>query len=432
MSETLYKIQIDSDRVKIFNAIIEALAAIVSELRLKLTKKGLYFCGMDGSHICLIQGLLALEDFAEYNTLQKTELTKLEKQELEEIRRLEKVYRCGQVLNDSIGEKVQDQLFTMEHKIENSLLQIDLGLNIEDMVKILKRNTKDTLTIKNGDQGQVDFEFKPESAKKVRTFSMSLIDIDSEEINMESLEGMSYDNSFSINMEAIDEVIKDASVYSEVLEVKIGKHLVFSTEGSRGKYKNEIEKDELVDSNFECESEGSFAIQFLKSIWKIGLAYGTSSSTAYKHANVKIWTKSEAPLKMEFKLMENSKIQYFLSPRVEEDIPDPYEEKAPVKVESPKIEVPAEGPQIQVPPMPVISLNQIAMAFTPNFEGLKAEILGKIAAITNAKSGIEGLKNRLIECNESEYSQIKSDYNNAKLVIAEEQEINEMKSFLKL
>ena len=71
----------------------------------------------------------------------------------------------------------------------------------------------------------------------------------------------------------------------------------------------ELEKDELKDAKFEVESEGSFAIQFLKSILKI-------SSVAKE---VSMHLKSELSLKMEFKLLESSGILYFLAPRVEED-----------------------------------------------------------------------------------------------------------------
>jgi len=71
----------------------------------------------------------------------------------------------------------------------------------------------------------------------------------------------------------------------------------------------ELEKDELQESKLTTESEGSFAIQFLKSILKIGAV----------SKNVSRQLKSEAPLKMNFKILENSGIMYFLAPRVEED-----------------------------------------------------------------------------------------------------------------
>ena len=92
---------------------------------------------------------------------------------------------------------------------------------------------------------------------------------------------------------------------------------MFSAEGTMGDMKYELEKDELKDHKFGAESEGSFAIQFLRSILKI-------SSIS---SEVNMMLKSESPVKMKFKILNDSEILYFLAPRVEEEAESSYEDQ---------------------------------------------------------------------------------------------------------
>lgn len=252
---------------KIVKGIFEAVSSIISETRLKVDPaKGLFMTAMDGSHICLVNLLLKKEDLDEFSS---------------------------------------DQPY-------------ELGINLEDLVKIIKRSgANDEITFSHDPkEKKLIIEMKPENGKKARRFTISLIDIDVEEINMESLNGMQFDNSCTCNIDYLDEAIKDAEIFSEVLQVKVKDKLIFSTEGSIGDMEYVLEKDELSEVNFTVESEGSFAIQFLKSVLKI--------SAVSKIIQMNL--KSEAPLKMHFKLLDHSEILYFLAPRVEEDTDTMYEQ----------------------------------------------------------------------------------------------------------
>jgi proliferating cell nuclear antigen len=252
---------------KMLKGIFEAVSAIISETRLKIDPaKGLTMTAMDGSHICLVSLTLNKEDLDEFQSDQNYEL----------------------------------------------------GINLEDLVKIIKRSSaNDEITFSHDPKDKkLIIEMKPENGKKARKFTISLIDIDVEEINMDSLNNMQFDNSCAFSLDLLDEAIKDAEIFSEVLQVKVKDKMSFSTEGSIGDMEYVLEKDELSESNFTTESEGSFAIQFLKSILKI-------SSVA---KTVKMNLKSEAPLKMHFKLLEKSEILYFLAPRVEEETETTYEQ----------------------------------------------------------------------------------------------------------
>jgi proliferating cell nuclear antigen len=245
---------------KIVKGIFDAVASIIAETRLKVDPDtGLSMTAMDGSHICLVNLILNKSDLDEFES---------------------------------------DQPY-------------ELGINLEDFVKIIKRSgANDEITISHDPaMKKLAIEMKPESGQKVRKFTISLIDIDADEINMDSLNAMEFDNTCTLDLGYIDEALKDAEIFSEVLQIKVKSNLSFSTEGSIGDMNYELEKDELKDAKFDTEYEGSFAIQFLKEILKI--------NTVAK--DVTIHLKSEAPAKMTMKILENSSILYFLAPRVEED-----------------------------------------------------------------------------------------------------------------
>jgi len=367
----------DSKKVK---AIFYAMSSIISETRLKVDPaKGLFITAMDGSHICLVNLSIKKEDMDEF---------------------------------------VCDQPY-------------ELGVNLIDFQKLVDRAEQgdEIALIHDPKEKKMNVVLINENTHRTRKFTMALIDIDVEEINMDSLNGMSFDNNAKFLYSDMDIALKDSEKLSEVIQVAANENgIKLSTEGSIGNYENMIEKDYLVEYNHSLDSEGSFAVQFMKCIMQSSDIFGTTQTKAYKNAFFTIYLKSEAPVKVIVKILDNSEILYFTAPRVEEDTDSMYEDepKTPVKVESP---VP-----IQVPNLPLIPIAQFVstMAAKMDYSDLKLQIAGKLAQISNAKSRIPELKEKLIECTEGEYTQIKKDYESAKGIVAEEQDINEMKAFLKL
>ena len=123
---------------------------------------------------------------------------------------------------------------------------------------------------------------------------------------------MEFANRFTIGLEHIDQAIKDAEIFSEVLQIGIqNQTLVFKTEGSIGDMEYQLEADELSDHAFDPTGEcvNCYAIAFLRSILKIGSIV----------SNVSIKLNSEKPFYCQFKIFANSQIEYFLAPRVEEE-----------------------------------------------------------------------------------------------------------------
>lgn len=262
---------------KFVRGIFEAISAIITETRMKIDpEKGLSMTAMDGSHICLVDLNIKKEDL--------------------------------------------DVFETSEH--------FELGLNLDDLVKIIKRGSaNDEITFLHDPKDKkLVLEMKAENSKKVRKFTMALIDIDTEEIDVNQLEQLPFDNKCQFKLGILDEAMKDAEIFSEVLQINVKTTLQFSAEGTMGDMCYDLDKDELQSSEFTAESEGNFAIQFLKNIMKI------SSITD----NVSMALKSESPVKMKFMLygptkatpdkIPDSYIQYYLAPRVEEDSDSMYQE----------------------------------------------------------------------------------------------------------
>jgi proliferating cell nuclear antigen PCNA len=259
---------------KFVRGIFEAISATLTETRMKISPEGLNVTGMDGSHICLCDVNLKKVDFLFFET--------------------------------------------------NSTYE--LGLNLDDLVKIIKRGgATDELTfLHDPKEKKLVIEMKKENSKKARTFTMSLIDLDQEEIDLKQLAEMPFENTTTFNVSILDEAIKDAEIFAEVLNIKVKEPLLtLWAEGTMGDMKYEIEKEELILSDFKEVSEGAFAIQFLKNILKI-----TSICD-----QVSIRLKSESPMHLKFMIggfvegsMPESYVQYYLAPRVEEDIDGQYQE----------------------------------------------------------------------------------------------------------
>jgi hypothetical protein len=123
-------------------------------------------------------------------------------------------------------------------------------------------------------------------------------------------------NCCQFNIGLLDEAIKDAEIFAEVLQIKSDKILQFSAEGTMGDMQYDVEPEELISHEFTAATDGSFAIVFLKNILKI------VSITS----QVAISLKSESPVRMHFSILNQSSITYYLAPRVEEDSDSMYEE----------------------------------------------------------------------------------------------------------
>ncbi len=246
---------------RILKGIIETLASIIDETEFKVTPKEFTISAMDPSRICLLKLSIKKDDFDEYD--------------------------CSQ---DS-----------------------KVGLNLDDLDKILKRSTSnDAVEISfNEKEQKIKIKMQREGASRTRTFSLALLDIDIEEIPMDNLLKIEYPSKWVMEPNFLVEAIKDAEIYSEILNINAneGKGLIFSSSGQIGEMEYDLNEEDLIESELQGSSSGAYSLTFLKAILKI-------ASITEK---LEIALKTDHPLKMNFDLLEGGKLNYFLAPRVEEE-----------------------------------------------------------------------------------------------------------------
>ncbi|MFX1575167.1 MAG: proliferating cell nuclear antigen (pcna) [Promethearchaeota archaeon] len=246
---------------RILKGIVETLASIIDETEFRVTPKEFTISAMDPSRICLLKLSIKKENFDEY--------------------------KC-----------------TKESKV---------GLNLDDLDKILKRsalNDSVEIDFKEAEQ-KIKIKMQREGVSRTRTFSLALLDIDIEEIPMERLLEIEYPSKWVIDPDFLVEAIKDAEIYSEILNMNAtqGQGLIFSSSGQIGEMVYDLNEDDLLESNLSGTSTGAYSLTFLKAILKI-------ASITEK---LEISLKTDHPLKMEFDLLEGGELSYFLAPRVEEE-----------------------------------------------------------------------------------------------------------------
>lgn len=260
MNEKTMTFKIKLENSRILKGIVETLASIIDETEFQVTPKEFTISAMDPSRICLLKLSIKKEDFDEYDCSKETKV----------------------------------------------------GLNLVDLDKILKRSaSNDSVEIDfNETDNKIKVKMKREGASRTRTFSLALLDIDIEEIPMENLLNIEYPSEFVIEPEFLVEAIKDAEIYSEILNIKAVEEqgLIFSSIGQIGEMEYDLNKDDLIESNLNDTNSGAYSLTFLKAILKI-------ASITQK---LKISLRTDHPLKMIFNILEGGELSYFLAPRVEE------------------------------------------------------------------------------------------------------------------
>ena len=246
---------------RILKVIIETLASIIDETEFRVTPKEFTISAMDPSRICLLKLSIKKDDFDEFE--------------------------CSK---DS-----------------------KVGLNLDDLDKILKRSAASDAVAINFDEAdqKIKIKMQREGVSRTRTFSLALLDIDIEEIPMDNLLKIEYPSKWVIDTDFLVEAIKDAEIYSEILNINAneGKGLIFSSSGQIGEMEYDLNEDDLIESQLQGSSSGAYSLTFLKAILKI-------ASITEK---LEISLKTDHPLKMNFDLLEGGKLSYFLAPRVEEE-----------------------------------------------------------------------------------------------------------------
>ncbi|MBD3213647.1 MAG: proliferating cell nuclear antigen (pcna) [Candidatus Lokiarchaeota archaeon] len=253
-----FKLKLENSRI--LKGIVETLSSIIDETEFRVDPEEFTITAMDPSRICLLKLTIKNEDFDEYECDEETKV----------------------------------------------------GLNLDDLDKILNRSSaNDSIEIdfKESDN-KIKIVMQREGMTRKRTFSLALLDIDIEEIPMDNLLAIEYPSSWVIEPDFLVEAIKDAEIYSEILNIKSeeGKGLTFSSSGQIGEMVYSLGIEDLIETDINDTSTGAYSLTFLKAILKI-------ASITEK---LEISLKTDHPLKMIFNILEGGELNYFLAPRVEE------------------------------------------------------------------------------------------------------------------
>lgn len=253
--------EIKLDNSKIIRSLIDTLSSIIDETELQVTPDTFLIKAMDPSRICLIKVEIPKESFDEYE--------------------------CDD-----------------EYKI---------GINLDDFNKIVSRSSSnDSLKLKHTKKDQkvkIIMQDNTDS-QRVRTFSLALLDIDIEEVPMDNLLSIEYPTNWVISPDFLNEAIKDAEIYSEIMHIYITENegLTFTSSGQIGEMEYCLGIEDLIDAELDEDGTGAYSLVFLKAILKI-------TKITEK---LDISLKTDHPLKMIFSLLEGGELSYFLAPRVEE------------------------------------------------------------------------------------------------------------------
>ena len=249
------------DNSRILKSIVETLSSIIDETEFIVSPKEFVITAMDPSRICLLKLSIAKENFDEY--------------------------KCSK--------------------------EVKIGLNLDDLDKILRRsgiNDSIEINFKEADQKIKITMQREEGSTRKRTFSLALIDLEREEVPMGNLLKIEYPSNWVIDPDFLVEAIKDAEIYSEIMNMKAiaNEGLIFSSSGQIGEMEYNLGVDDLIDSDIKETCNGAYSLTFLKAILKI-------ASITEK---LEISLKTDHPIKMLFNLLEGGELNYFLAPRVEE------------------------------------------------------------------------------------------------------------------
>jgi proliferating cell nuclear antigen len=394
LQQTTLSAEIIFPKANLIKKSVEAIASLISEAVLRIGpnsegETGLTLTAMDLSHICLIDLFIAEEDCSTYE--------------------VQGSYELGinfEDLNKVLKRAKNEDMIALEYLTDQESLTLKVYKTIVKSEKVPVVETEEEtiarLSLPKGDPKRR--KPKPRtvrtitpSNKKPKVFTFDLIDIEGDEINLSSLRQMNFDCHFTIEAQDFMDNIKDCEIFAEIMQFKAtSKGLIISTTGKSGGFDESYSPRDLVESDL-VESEGIFAISFLRTIAK-------SFDVDKELSQIAVRLMTQAPLMVKKNILTSSHIQYWLAPRVEEE------------------EAPPQAPK--VPKAPKWSIGDIKL----NFEGLVGDILSELNAVefeqASKVEAIDWLKQ------ESKKAMSEGNFDLAKDIIDQIKENNDLVSTL--
>ncbi|CAI9770785.1 unnamed protein product [Fraxinus pennsylvanica] len=244
--------------------VLEAIKDLVTDANFDCSATGFSLQAMDSSHVALVSLLLRSEGFEHY--------------------------RCDR--------------------------NISMGMNLNNMAKMLKCAGNDDIITLKADDGSdtVTFMFESPTQDKISDFEMKLMDVDSEHLGIPEAE---YHAIVRMPSTEFARICKDLSSIGDTVVISVTKEGVkFSTSGDIGtanvvcRQNTTVDKPEdatIVEMNEPVSL--TFALRYFNSFTK-----GTPLSNT-----VTISLSSELPVVVEYKIAEMGHLRFYLAPKIEED-----------------------------------------------------------------------------------------------------------------
>lgn len=240
-----------------FSDLMKAVQAVVDEGTFKITDEGIRLIAMDPAHISLV-------DF---------ELTNSAAEE----------YECS-------GE-------------------LQMTLSISEMMKFLKRVKKgESLTIIYDDQvRKLSMILVDATSSRERTFTLNTL----ETVEARSTTPrLSFDAKARLNVDAVEDAIKDSDVVSDYVKITIKPdEVTFLAKGELGTVQTKLSKMGSAVYEIEADKEvwANFSIAYLEKIVKVGGALSEELVMSLS---------TNKPIKLSFPI-PSGKLEYLIAPRIE-------------------------------------------------------------------------------------------------------------------
>ena len=239
---------------KSFKTSVDAIVTLIDEGEFELTENGMILKAMDPSQIAMVSFVMPKTSFERYDVTEP-------------------------------GTK--------------------LGLNLEDLAKIMGRVRSDEKLVIKMDESKarIVLLFK---GKTTRRFVMPLLDIGAstpKEPNIEFESEMKFSGNF------FKESLKDTGLFSS--HVVLSAHtdaFVIEATGDKGEVSIRTEKDsdQIFDYSVKSDSRAMFPLDYLNDLLK-----NVDASTA-----IELNLRTDAPMKLSYDI-DTAKVTYYLAPRIE-------------------------------------------------------------------------------------------------------------------
>jgi len=253
--------------VSMMKSILDAVTAIVEECKIKFTQTGLSIAAIDDGRFCMFILEIPKTDFDSYQAV-----------------------------------------------------DCEIGINIADLNTIVKRaRDKDSLELKYDDDQYLKIILTDGSDddNHRRKFKLQLIDLGDSGIKPETLDSMEF-NRVTIYTSAFEEAIKDADIFSEVIIISLNASVLsFKSEGQFGDMEAEFEEEDKGVENFYfditnviSDLPSAFPLSYFKKVLR----------AKSLHSNIELGLLNSSPIKMNFRFLGNSRLTFWIAPRIEEEI----------------------------------------------------------------------------------------------------------------